>query len=501
MNGARGVRALACAVVLVFAVHDAHAAGEAAGTAAGSFLSVGAGASVLSMSGATLASGRDLAASSWNVASLARVDALQFAISHAPLPGGAMQDWLAAGGRVGTGQTRWSVTALFHQEGGIEGRDASNQSTGSVSVSDLALAARFARPLGAYLSAGAGAEWVHEALAGSSGSGLAFDAGVRADVGAFGVALAARHLGGGMNYSGVRYDLPAVMAAGVSWTDAVHGLRLNADLESPTHYYRGVRVGGEWLLRDWLALRTGYRRVIGEPATEQLSGASFGLGTGVGNMWMDYAYAPSGGEGSGQHRLGLTFRPGHSTAGMPGGESRRVTQPEPAPRAPKPARVQAVAAPRVSEPAKVETPKVEAPKPEQPKAELPKPEAPKPEPVTPAPVKAEVVKPEAAKPEAAKPQPVQPQLVQPEAAKPAPVAAAPTPATPPAVAEVKPAPAPPAAPIIIRPSTVVVAAGETLAMLAKRWDTTVPALMMANNLVREQVAPGTRLKLPPARKR
>ncbi|MEQ1833735.1 MAG: PorV/PorQ family protein [Candidatus Eisenbacteria bacterium] len=489
MSAARGIRTLVCAVVLTSAAHDA----QAAGTAAGSFLSVGAGASVLSMSGATLASGRDLAASSWNVASLARVDALEFALSHSPLPGGAMQDWLAAGGRVGAGQTRWSVTALFHQEGNIEGRDATNQSTGSVSVSDLALAARFARPMGAYLSAGAGAEWVHEALAGSSGSGLAFDAGVRADMGAFGVALAARHLGGGMNYGGVRYDLPGVIAAGVSWTDAVHGLRLNADLESPTHYYRGVRVGGEWLLRDWMALRTGYRRVIDEPATEQLSGATFGLGTGVGNMWMDYAYAPSGGEGSGQHRLGLTFRPGHNNADMPGGESRRVTQPEPAPRAPKPARVQAVVAPRVSEPAKVETPKVEQPKVEQLKPELPKVEPPKPEPVppvTPAPVKADV-----AKPEAAKPQLVQPQ---PEAAKPAPVAAAPT---TPAVAEVKPPPASLVAPIIIRPSTVVVAAGETLATLAKRWDTTVPALMMANDLVREQVTPGTRLKLPPARKR
>ena len=45
----------------------ARAGGDAAGTAVGSFLSIGNGTSVLSMAGATLASGNDLAAASWNV--------------------------------------------------------------------------------------------------------------------------------------------------------------------------------------------------------------------------------------------------------------------------------------------------------------------------------------------------------------------------------------------------------------------------------------------------
>ena len=245
-------RVIALSLLVVFAGR-AHAGGEAAGTAAGSFLSVGAGASVLSMSGATLASGHDLAAASWNVASLARVDALEFALSHSPLPGGATQDWLGAGGRLGTGATRWGLSALFHQEGDLEGRDALNQPTGALSVSDLALSAHVARPLGEFLSAGFGAEWVHESLAGSNGSGLAFDAGLRAQAGSIGMAVAARHIGGAMNYSGVKYDMPAVIAGGLSWTDAVRGLRVAADFESPTHYYGGVRLGGEWLVREGMA--------------------------------------------------------------------------------------------------------------------------------------------------------------------------------------------------------------------------------------------------------
>lgn len=474
------VRSLACAAALALTAPRAQAAGEGAGTAAGSFLSVGAGASVLSMSGATLATGRDLAASSWNVASLARVDALEFALSHAPLPGGATQDWLAAGGRLGGGATRWGLSALFHQEGALDGRDASNQPTAALSVSDVAFGAHVARPLAEHLSAGIGAEWVHESLAGANGSGVAFDAGVRAHSGAFGFALAARHLGGQMDYSGARYDLPGVIAAGVSWADDVRGLRFAADYESPAHYYPGVRLGGEWRMREWMALRAGYRRQLGEPATESLSGASFGLGTGVGNLWMDYSYAPEGGAGAGagQHRLGLTFRPGHANASDATAHASRPAL-EHTPRLPRPAREPATVKPARTEPA--------------PPVSAPAAAASKPEPADPAPVA-----PVAA---ASQPKPAPPATV--AGSKPAPVATvAESKSAPPAtVAESKPAPPPPVSPVIVRPAYLLVGAGETLATLARRWNTTVPALMMANNLVNERVQPGQRLKLPGVRSR
>jgi LysM repeat protein len=53
----------------------------------------------------------------------------------------------------------------------------------------------------------------------------------------------------------------------------------------------------------------------------------------------------------------------------------------------------------------------------------------------------------------------------------------------------------------VRPATVVVAEGQTLADLARRWGTTVHALMMTNDLVSERVRPGQVLKLPPATRR
>ena len=470
------MRSVRCRSLIAFAltacVHaEARAAGDAAGTASGSFLSVGNGASVLSMAGATIGGGEDLAAAAWNPALLARLEGLQFSFTHAPLPGGASQEWLATGGRFGGGDTRWGLQTLFQREGGIEGRDASNNPTGDLSASDLAVGLRVAHRFAGRVDVGVGGEWVHESLADVSGSGFAFEAGARAEAGAFGVGLAARHVGGGMRWSGVRYDLPAVIAGGVSWTDAAHGLRVNADLESPSHYFQTLRLGGEWMWRGQMALRAGYRSELGATPSERLSGPTFGLGTGVGTMWMDYGFAVNGADGAGQHRIGLTFRPGAIFGGV------ATAQPVAAPREPKPARVK-VAKARPVEP-------VRAAREEEPSAKEP--------------VKAEQAKSNAKSAEQA-PAPVvvpPPLPVMP----PAPLQTeqdqtAPAPA---AVATTAPATAAPVKPE--RPAMVVLAQGETLADLARRWDTSVPAIMMVNNLVSERVQPGTKLKLPPPNRR
>ena len=498
---------LACA-------HAAQAASEAAGTAAASFLSVGSGASVLSMGGATLASGRDLASASWNPASLARMDATQFSLTHAPMPGGATQEWFAAGGRL-QGEWRWSAQTLFHREAGIEGRDASNNPTGDLSASDVGVGATLARRIGGVLDVGLGAEWVHESLADVSGSGVAFSGGVRSEAGPFGFAVATRHVGGGMSYGSTRYDLPGVIAAGMSFEAPDRGLRVAADLESPTHYYRSLRVGGEWLWRGQFALRAGYRSELGNTDAARLSGPTFGMGTGAGSVWMDYAFMPGGDEGAGEHRLGVTFCPGGLGRGKSDGDMRMTGT---APSAPRPRTASAPAKPRASAPATSEKrapAAVAAPS----AASSAKPDTDS----TPVP---QVVKSPSSEflasttaPATTKPAPAPAATVPvPAAAAPAatapvvtkagsaatgtaPGAAATAPATKP-VTEPAGKPAPAAAPTAppARPSTVVVAEGETLASIARRWGTTVPAIMMANNLVNEKVTPGKKLKLPPATK-
>lgn len=459
MSAPRRRCALAVAV-LVSCASAAHGSGSA-GTAAASFLTVGAGASVLAMGGATLASGDGLAASAWNPAALAGAGPLELAMSHAPLPGGASQDWFAAGGAVQGDATRWAVQAVFQREDGIEGRDASNLPTGTISVTDLALTARLARPLGRHVSVGAGAEWVHEVLAGVTGSGFGFEAGLRARVGPFGAALATRHAGGRMSYGGSRYDLPTVLAAGGSWQDDARGLRVTMDAEAPTHYVKNVRVGAEWQWRRVLALRAGYRRQIGESALETLTGPSFGLGTVVAGLGFDYAFIPGATEANGEHRMGLVWRPAAAATS-------------------------ATRAPRV----KVRRPAVETIK-VAPVAPPPSPVAPRevaPTPVVAAPVSADTLAIAPAQPEA--PVTARRDTV----VTPAPVVrrpvATPAPSDPVLFA---PVPSPVASP---RPTHVVVAAGETLYQIARRWGVSVNAILMENDLASDRVQMGTRLRLP-----
>jgi LysM repeat protein len=206
--------------------------------------------------------------------------------------------------------------------------------------------------------------------------------------------------------------------------------------------------------RGQVALRAGYRGELGATSSERLSGPTFGFGTGVGTMWMDYGFAVNGADGTGQPRLGLTFRPGAIFAG--------------------PVAAQPIAAPREREPARVhvarQAPPEKAPAPM--KQAAPAKQA---APVAPAPEASPAVTPG--------PMPVMPPA--PTHTEPAPPAAA-TPA-PASVQE--------------RPTTVVLGAGETLADLARRWDTSVPAIMMLNNLVSERARPGTKLKLPPPNRR
>jgi len=289
---------------------------------------------------------------------------------------------------------------------------------------------------------------------------MSFDAGIRAEAGKVGVAIAARGLGAMMHYPGVSYALPRVYGGGVSWTDAERGLRLNADFEAPRAYYNSVRVGGEWTWRDRVAVRAGYRLALGAPSDATTSGPAFGMGAGAGNLWMDYAFVLDGGNTSGEHRVGITFRPGLPNVGnVGGGVNRERTSVEPAP---------------------------------------PRERASTVERAKPAPSTAPTPKPAAAAPAATKT--TSPATTSKPSATPAAKAVAPTaPVTPSA------APASPSTvtrvPDIARPGWIVVMPGETLAALAQRWGTTVTAIMEANNLVNDRVAPGKQLRLPPAGKR
>jgi hypothetical protein len=312
----RLLAALGALAILCAAPQAASADIGNAGTTAAAFLALPPGAAAPGMAGATLALSGDLSAAAANPASLGSIPALEIAFAHAELPDGSRNEWAAIGGILGPLATRWSLSGIYAGQGSFEGRDALNQPTGTFTVSSMAGGAALAQPLGPFLSLGAGVKFVGENLGPVSGTGLAFDAGLTVRAGALGLGASARNFGGGMDYGGQRYGLPVAYGAGVSLERAA--LRLEVDANMPVDYYNDVRAGIEYRWRDRVALRAGYQLELGaDPSTEPLDGPSFGLGAGLRNVWLDYAYLPAV-VGQTEQRFGVVLRP--FAGGWRGGE-------------------------------------------------------------------------------------------------------------------------------------------------------------------------------------
>jgi hypothetical protein len=126
----------------------------------------------------------------------------------------------------------------------------------------------------------------------------------------FGLGVSAQNVGGQMTYGSSAYSFPTNIGAGLSIAPPGTGLRFDVDLNVPSAYYKNARGGVEWSWKEHLALRGGYCVELSAPSGEALGGPSFGMGAGVHGLWLDYGYLITQ-NGDGQHRMGLTFRPGH----------------------------------------------------------------------------------------------------------------------------------------------------------------------------------------------
>jgi len=474
----------------------AHADIDKAGTTAANFLSVGSGAGVLGMGGAVLGLGRDLNAAAWNPGALGWMNETQFVLSHSGLADEQAQEWLGAGGRLG-GSTRWALTGLYHGQGSFEGRDATGASTGSFNVSSMAFGAQVAQNFSGRGTVGLGVKYVSEDLGTVRGSGVTFDVGAMLQAGRLGFGVAAQNVSGSMKYEGASYPFPTSYGMGASLSIPEQGLRIALDANFPEAYYSDVRGGVEWMWRDQFALRAGYRAEMGADSGEPLSGPSFGMGAGIGGLWFDYGYLISGMGDGGEHRMGMTLRPGgfgsgafgqasHDGADATAQRARDQARAEEAKAAEKAEAERTRAAMREAQ--KAEAAKLEAQKAEAAKAEAAKLEAQKAEAVKAEAAKLEAQKAEAAKAEAAKLEAQKAEAAKAQAAKLEAQKAEAVKAEAAKAAE-------DAAPKKI-PTQHRVSEGETLYRISKMYGTTVPKIMELNNMVNETIHVGQVLKLP-----
>ncbi len=313
-------------LLLLAAPGPAAAGGDAAGTTAASFLSIGTGAGGLGRGGATLALGGELDAVPWNPAALGWMGETQIAVAHAGLADEVTQEWVGIGGRFGRTSLRWALDGLYQSEGSFEGRDELNQATGTFDVSSMAFGLHLAHPLGPFVTVGAGGKYVGERLGDVSGAGYTLDAGAQFRLAWFGAGVAVTNVGGRMDYSGESYDMPMNVGVGAAVDVPLTGLRFALDANFPRAYYDDVRVGAEWRWHGLVALRAGYRKELDAPADLAESGPTFGLGAGLRGLWLDYGYVIPG-AGDGQHRLAISLRPGR-LAWLAGNSLRAVPMPD-----------------------------------------------------------------------------------------------------------------------------------------------------------------------------
>jgi hypothetical protein len=307
----------------LLAASPAAAGIEQAGTSAANFLAVGAGPAVLGMGGAALGRSGSLDLAAWNPGALGYVEETSLQLAHSSLDDQTMQEWATLGGRFGHSSTHWAISALYQNEGAIEGRDASNFATETFNVGSGAGMLQLAQAFGPHVAVGVTGKYVLDNLGPSqTGSGMTFDGGMSLRFGLLGFGFAAQNVGGQMKYGSLSYPFPSSYGAGVSFTHAASGLTAACDVNVPSTSYTDVRTGVEWNWKQHVALRAGYRMEMNAPSDEPLSGPAFGTGLGGHGLWLDYGFVLSGNEG-GQHRLAISLRPKGMNwkAGDPFGQS------------------------------------------------------------------------------------------------------------------------------------------------------------------------------------
>lgn len=301
------MRRAAAACVLSLAL-----AGQASAAETASFLRILPGARPMSLGEAYTAVADDLNALTTNPSGLSRIQAREAGFMHAELYSAVHYDFLGYSQPVagGAGAIGFGVQRLA--QGGLDGRDASGQTTGSFSAADTAVGAAgsFKLPDGRTL-AGVGLKLVQSQLANASAQTFAVDAGLMRglDVAPVPVTVGAsvRNLGPGLRLGTQTEDLPLTVSVGLS-ARLAGALLISADASDRPHAATGGKafsVGTEYSVLPTFALRAGYAPISASGGSP-MTGFGFGFGLRVSRASIDYGFTPAGDLGAAQ-RLSLTF--------------------------------------------------------------------------------------------------------------------------------------------------------------------------------------------------
>jgi hypothetical protein len=157
------------------------------------------------------------------------------------------------------------------------------------------------------LSLGISAKGVDENLDNRHAAAFAADVGGLYRVGRLGIGAGVRNMGTRIRYSAVSDPLPLVVFTGLGYK-VNDNFIASMEVDAPRDSNASVALGGEYKQKfDKItgALRGGYTTRNSD--VSGVSGATFGLGVGYGNLTFDFAFVPFGDLGN-TYKYSLTAK-------------------------------------------------------------------------------------------------------------------------------------------------------------------------------------------------
>ncbi|MEW6685910.1 MAG: PorV/PorQ family protein [Candidatus Edwardsbacteria bacterium] len=269
-----------------------------AGTSSFSFLKIGIGARPMAMGGAFVALSEDVTGSFWNPAGLALLRTRQGTSGYLNYVVGVKCGYLAYAQPFDKMSTI-GLTLQYLSVGSMAEMDASGKKIRDFSPSDLAVNISYAYILQEDIFLGGNLKYLQESISKYKASGLAIDLGAIYETNFKGVTVGAclQNLGKKTKaFVTEKEKLPTGISVGVGYRPKATKVALAMDIVKPMDNKFNLRLGGEYQINEFIAIRGGYDSRGSDLKTGSDIDDFAGLSCGFGLKWkkytFDYAFAP-----------------------------------------------------------------------------------------------------------------------------------------------------------------------------------------------------------------
>jgi len=300
-----------CVLVAIFVMlwcvsHESMAKmiNENAGTRSGQILKMSVGANAVGMGESYVASADDVYATYWNPAGLSKVEKVQIGFMHNEWFEDIRYEYLGYVQPLSNlGTLAGSVSYI--SMGSLDKTDENGIEEGTFRPYDILAVLSYGTKLNSSLSFGVNAKFLQERIDEQKAQAFAVDlAGMYTMKNGLIIGANIQHLGTKMKFINESYGLPLNFNVGAAYKLLDNDLTFAVDTNIPSDNDVNVGFGADYRIVNMFDLRVGYRYTAGGNDLGTASGLRAGVGFGIGNYKLDYAFVPYGELGQ-SHRISL----------------------------------------------------------------------------------------------------------------------------------------------------------------------------------------------------